>query len=125
MTVPIWPFGDAKMSFDGESAVPQAAFQPDFGAPITRPRATAMQSRVSVSVMFYTGNFAAFQTWWAGTARGGRFITKDPRTDADTILQPVGGAFSFRTIIGKNAGAGLVEIVHVTFSADLLPAVAP
>jgi hypothetical protein len=68
MTYPEWPFpvdGVSLTKFAGSAGVPQSSFQPDFGPPISRPRATALDETAEFEVMFYAGGYPAFREWWS------------------------------------------------------------
>lgn len=122
MTTPTWPYTMGKMKFELTAGVPQAAFDPDFGPAIQRPRSTAIVERASFEIMFSDGTYPAFRTWWATTAKGGDFVWTRPDTGESVIVRPVNGSYSATSFRGRDAAAGQNEIMRVAFSGDLLPA---
>lgn len=123
MTLPAWPGtigATDRVSFSVRTGVPQSSFQTDFGPGITRPRSTALDEVADVEVFFHGGEYAAFRTWWAETARGGQFTWTRPDTGETVIYQPINGGYSAQMVLAKITGRD--EVMRVTFSANLIPA---
>ena len=126
MTMPMFPLTmeDARVSvWDVSAAVPRSAFEPEFGPPIGRPLATAMDEVAQVVMVLMPGNLPAFRSFWAVTARGGPFLWHRPDLDAAVIVTPRGG-YQQRTILGRRPGQA-DELVEISFAAFIEPAPVP
>lgn len=122
MTYPAWPYPDLQSSIDVQASVPRAVFQPDFGPPIGRPRTTAIDEVLRVSVFLPRGQYAEFRQWWAETARGGPFEWERADTGEAVIMHPEGGGYQAQVILGRVDDD---EFVKVSFSAFVEPVSVP
>lgn len=123
MSLPYFPLSSQVVRVSGwdvNSEVPRSTFQPDYGPPIGRPMATAMDEVAQITLMLMPGQLSAFRDFWALTARGGPFIWRRVDLDQDVIVTPSGG-YRQQTILGRRPGKQ-DELVRITFEAFIEPA---
>lgn len=121
MTYPSWPTDLPQSPLIGYEAGPadvRAAFTPDVGEEILRPRTTGAIHEATASFILQGAEIASFETFFATTLKQGslRFAMREPSTDDVRIWKVAGGQTYRKRYL-------LSDIVSIELQLIRLPAI--